>query len=165
MRDIYRNPILYYILAPVLIGLWPLLVWALYLPKATEGKASDETLHTDVVKGCYEILEYDPDRIQIKGDEKGRKFTYAEAIDSAANFCSIPSGNYVHNSSQIAKSAGKETQGAHVALDNVSILQVAKFLARLQATWVNLTCEKLILKKQEGVPDQWDADMDFKYIY
>jgi hypothetical protein len=165
MKDIYKNPVFYYVLAPILIGMWPLLVWAVYLPTAAEGKVADEESFTDAVAACSEILKYDPDRLSIVGDDKGRKFNYPEAIDSAANFCSIPSGNYVHTSSQIAKSGGKETQGAHVSLDNVAIVQVAKFLSRLQSTWVNLTCEKITLKKQEGMPDQWDVDMDFKYVY
>ena len=34
MRDLYKNPILYYVLVPVIVGLWPLLVWAIYIPEA-----------------------------------------------------------------------------------------------------------------------------------
>ena len=32
MKDVYKNPILYYILVPVVVALWPLLVWSVYLP-------------------------------------------------------------------------------------------------------------------------------------
>lgn len=165
MRDFHRNPIFYYILAPLLIGVWPLLVWAVYLPKATEGRAADEGSFSDAVTACNEILKFDPDRLTIKGDEKGRKFTYPEAIDSAANFCNIPSGNYIYNANPIIKVSGKEVQACRVSLNGVAIVQIAKFLSRLQSTWVNLTCEKISLKKLQGMPDQWDIDLDFKYSY
>jgi len=36
MRDLHKNPMFYYILAPVVLGLWPLLVYASYLPKSQE---------------------------------------------------------------------------------------------------------------------------------
>jgi hypothetical protein len=165
MRDLHKNPMFYYLLAPILIGLWPLLVWAVYLPRATEGRVADEEFLGRAVADCNEILEYDPDRLAIVGDDKGFKFTYAEAIDRAANVCNIPSPNYAYSSSGINPSGDKETQAAHVSLDNVAIAQAARFLSTLQSTWVNLTCEKITLKRQEGMPDQWDVDLDFKYTY
>ncbi len=165
MQDLHKNPMFYYILAPILIGVWPLLVWAVYLPQATEERASDEQALGEAQTAILDILEYDPGRLDIKGDDKGFKFSYVEAIDSAANFCNIPSGNYSNSAGPIIKSSGKDIQTAKVSLDNVKIIQVAKFLSRLQSTWVNLTCEKADLKKQEGMPDQWDVVLDFKYTY
>jgi hypothetical protein len=165
MRDLHKDPMFYYILAPILIGLWPLLVWAVYLPSATRGRVADEESLTNAVADCNEILEYDPGRLDIVGDDKGFKFTYAEAIDRAANVCNIPSPNYAYSASAINPSGDKETRAAHVSLDNVAVAQAARFLSTLQSTWVNLTCEKITLKRQEGMPDQWDVDLDFKYSY
>lgn len=165
MRDLHKNPMFYYILAPVLIGVWPLLVWAVYLPRATEGGTADEKSFADAVTACTEILTFDPERLKIKGDEQGRRFAYPEAIDSAANVCNIPSGNYVYNANPIIKISGKEVQACRVSLDGVGIVQIGKFLSRLQSVWVNLTCEKIALKRREGMPDQWDVDLDFKYTY
>ena len=42
MKDIYKNPIFYYILVPVLITLWPLLIWGVYLPEAERSWKDDE---------------------------------------------------------------------------------------------------------------------------
>jgi hypothetical protein len=165
MRDIHKNPMFYYILAPILIGVWPVLVWAVYLPRAIEGRAADEDSYGDVVTACNEILKFDPDRLTIVGDKQGRKFSYPEAIDSAANVCNIPSGNYNYNSNPIIKVSGKEVQACRVSLDGIGIVQISKFLSKLQSTWVNLNCEKISLKKLEGMPDQWDVDLDFKYTY
>ena len=164
MKDLHKNPVFYYVLAPVLIGLWPLLVWAVYLPKATEGRAADEESLGEAQTAILEILEFDPERIKIKGGDQG-KFTYAEAIDSAANLSRIPSANYSSSVGGIVKSGDKEIQTAHMSLDNIAVVQLARFLSELQSTWVNLTCEKITLKKQEGMPDQWDVDLNFKYTY
>ena len=41
MKDIYKNPIFYYILVPCLAALWPLLVWAVYSP-AVERNLQDD---------------------------------------------------------------------------------------------------------------------------
>ncbi len=165
MRDLYRNPMFYYVLAPILIGIWPLLVWAVYLPGTTDGRAADEDSLGEAHTAILEILEFDPDRLTIEGGDQGFKFTYAEAIDRAANVCNIPSANYANIAGGISKSGGKETQGAHVSLDNVGVVQVARFLSTLQSTWVNLTCEKITLKMKEGMRDQWDVDLNFRYSY
>jgi hypothetical protein len=166
MRDLYKNPMFYYILAPILIGLWPLLVWAVYLPGGREEREAEETHLVEAQAAILKILELDPDRLEIAGPgaELG-KFTYAEAIDRAANVCNIPSSNYNFTSGAIVKSGGKETQQARLSLDKVVIVQVAKFLSTLQSTWVNLTCEKATLKKKEGMRDQWDVDLDYRYSY
>ena len=37
MRDLYKNPIFYYVLVPILAGLWPLLVRGV-LPPGMQGK-------------------------------------------------------------------------------------------------------------------------------
>ncbi len=164
MRHIHKNPIFYYIVAPVLIGLWPLLVWAVYLPSANDAQAADKGSLDQAQTAILDILKFDPDRLEIKGGDQG-KFTYAEAIDSAANLCRIPSANYSNSAGGIAKSGGKEVRGAHVSLDNIAVIQLARFLSELETRWVNLTCEKVTLKKKEGMPDQWGVDLDFKYTY
>jgi hypothetical protein len=38
MREVYKNPMLYYLLIPVLVGIWPLLVWGVYLPRAEQDR-------------------------------------------------------------------------------------------------------------------------------
>jgi hypothetical protein len=135
------------------------------LPKAQEDRESDKVTVDKARDAITEILRYDPDRLNIVGSDTGSKFTYAEAIDRAANVCRIPSANYTYNASSVVKSGDKEIQAAHVSLDDVAIVQVARFLSMLQSTWVNLSCEKVTLKKKEGMPDQWGVDMDFKYTY
>lgn len=165
MRDLYKNPMLYHILAPVLLGLWPLFVWASYLPATKEALQKDLGQYVDANDLIQRILELDPDRTNpVDGVSLG-KFTYADAVDRAANLCSIPSGKCDLSSGRITSSGGKKIQQARVKLADVSIVQTANFLSRILSTWVSLTCDRIKLSKKEGMPDQWDIDLTFTYNY
>ncbi len=166
MHDIHKNPILYYVLAPLLVGLWPLLVWAVYLPRAEAAWEEDQQFYRDATDNIVEILEKDPDRLKIAAESKSLgKFTYAEAVDRVANLCRIPSSNYTLSSGNIVTSGGKETQQARVRLIDVSIVQAARFLSTIQSMWGNLNCERVRLTKKAGMPDLWDMDLNFQYEY
>ncbi len=166
MRDIYKNPIFYYALAPILAGLWPLLVWGVYLPQAEEAWDSDQKLYKEATASIVEILDKDPDRLKIVAETKSLgRFAYAEAVDRATNLCRIPSSNYRLSTGSIVTSGGKETQQARVNLIDVGIVQVAQFLSTIQSMWVNLSCERIRLTKKAGMPDLWDMDVTFQYAY
>ena len=75
MKELYKNPILYYILAPILFGLWPLLVWAVYLPDAQKNLDEDLSQYQQAEPIMMEILTLDPDRLD-----------FADANDTAPVF-------------------------------------------------------------------------------
>jgi len=166
MREIYRNPMFYYVLVPVLVTVWPLLVWGLYLPEARQNWDRDQKLFASAQTHMLEILAKDPDRLDVaEATQSLGKFTYAEAVDRVANYCRIPSGNLDLTTGNIVTSRNKATQQARVRLTNIGIIQGAKFLWRIQSMWVSLTCDRVKLSKNEGMPDQWDVDLNFKYDY
>jgi hypothetical protein len=166
MRDIYRNPMFYYVLAPILVGLWPLLIWAMYLPRAQQAYRTDRSLYEEATASIMEILDKDPERLNIAAESKSLgKFAYSEAVDRVANLCRILSSNYTLNTGIPVVSGKKESQQARVGLTDVGIVQAAKFLWTIQSMWVNLNCERARLTKKVGMPDQWDMDMTFKYDY
>jgi hypothetical protein len=166
MRDIYRNPIFYYVLVPILVSLWPLLVWCMYLPRAEKAWDEDQKSYADATASILNILERDPDRLKIvQGTKSLGKFAYAEAVDRAVNLCGIRSSQYTLSSGQMVTTGKKESQQARVGLVGVGIVQAAKFLSTIQSMWVNLNCERLKLTKKPGAPDQWDMDMTFRYDY
>ncbi len=166
MRDLYKNPIFYYVLVPILAGLWPLLVWGVYLPKAEKAWEDDRKLYNEATASIVEILEKDPDRLKIVEESKSLgKFAYAEAVDRAANLCQILSSNYTLSTGSMVTSGKKESQQARVNLMDVSIVQAAKFLSTIQSMWVNLSCERIRLTKKPGMPDRWDMDLTFQYHY
>ena len=167
MRDFYREPVFYYICAPVLIALWPILVWAVYLPDARESYENEQMGLSEAQVAILEILSLDPARLAIvdPNDSSLGKFSYNGAITEAANLSNIPPANKRYSSSPVRESQGKRTQAARVYLEDVHIKQIAKFLTEIQSTWVNLTCDTISLDKKEGMPDQWDVDIAFTYTY
>ena len=166
MRELYRNPMVYYMLAPVLIAVWPLLVWGVYLPRAERGWEQDQKLYADATNHILDILDEDPERLKVAEESRELgKFAYAEAVDRVANLCRIPSGNPDLTTGNIVTSGSKETQQARVGLTDVGIVQAARFLSTIQSMWVNLTWDRVKLTKKDGMPDQWDMDLAFKYDY
>jgi len=157
---------LYYFLAPLLVAVWPLLVWAVYLPRTQEDWEKDKVLFDEGQVHIMDILRLDPDRLDYAGDsEVSGEFSYAKEIDRVATLCKIPAGKCDYSAGSIVDSGNKRKQQARVKLTDVNIVQAATFLSRIQSTWVKLTCDKVKLTKDKGLPDQWDVDFTFWYYY
>jgi hypothetical protein len=166
MKDIYRNPIFYYILVPVVIALWPLLIWARYLPKAREDFEKEHAGYIEAERVMLDILALDPDRLEFSDpNNAAAEFDYAKAIHRVAALCQIPPDNCKFNSGMVMKSAGRKSQTAKVGLKSVSVKTFARFLSTIQLRWADLQCTKVKLTKRKGSPDSWDVDLDFKYYY
>lgn len=164
MKDIYKNPILYYILVPVVVALWPLLVWAIYLPQAEESYDSEEAQCKKGEQIMLDIFNLDPDRA-IDANDAPTEFTYAGAVNRVAGLCKIPPTKYKLSSRMITKSDRQKSQSANVVLKEVDIVSFGKFLSLIQKRWANLQCNRVRLTKKEGLPDVWDVDIEFKYYY
>ena len=166
MKDIYKNPILHYILIPAIIIFWPLLVAVVYSPQAEKNWESEKQQYEAAQKTMKEILTLDPQRLEFAGSKEGAaKFDYATAVDHVAGSCGISSTNYKISSARIIKSGGQKSQAAQVFLKDLDITKFAKFLSTIQLRWGSLQCEKVKLTKKKGLPDVWDADLGFKYYY
>jgi len=166
MKDIYKNPTLYYILVPAIIAMWPLLIWGVYLPGANNSLNKELKDYKDAGVLMEEILRLDPDRlalIDVKLDTE--EFDYARAVQQVATVCGIPSANYKLSSGIIITTSGKRSQSANVALKEVGMEKFARFLSTIQLRWENLQCDRVKLTKKKGLPDAWDADLVFKYFY
>ena len=166
MKDIYKNPVLYYILVPCLAALWPLLVWAVYLPTAESDLKEGITGYKKAQVTIDSILELDPTRLENDDPNKtADKFDYATAVSNVANRCRIAATNYTVSSKPIRISSGKKSQGAKVVLNEVSIANFADFLSKIQLRWADLECESVTLTQKKGLLDVWKVDLDFKYYY
>ncbi len=167
MREVYKNPMLYYLLIPVLVGLWPLLVWGVYLPRAEHSRETEAGLCVEGQTCIMDILRLDQDRL-TPPDSKSQiaaSFDYASAVTRVANLCKIPSSNCPYNIDGQIVSGGKKRQDARVELKNVGIIQAARFLWTMQSMWVTLQCEDVKLTKNKGTPDQWNVEFRFVYYY
>jgi hypothetical protein len=166
MRDIIKNPILYYILVPAAIALWPLLAWAVYLPRAHRICEKERSDYIKAQEVMMEILTLDPDRLAFTDSNTApAEFSYANAIDKVATLCKMPSTNYKLSSGIIIKTQNEKSQNAKVSLKDVDVPTFARFLSTLQLRWVKLQCTNVKLTKKKALPDKWDIDIDFKYSF
>ncbi len=168
MKDVYKNPVLYYIAVPLVIGLWPLLVAAVYLPAAQEDKDKQITEYGRAEQLMIEILTLDPERLEFaEPNEAATEFTYGGAVDKVANLCGISPSNCNVNTGIIIETKNQKSQTANVDLKQVSIVKFSKFLSMIQLRWANLQCESVKLARKDKMPsnDVWDADIKFKYYY
>lgn len=168
MRDIYKNPILYYVAVPVLVGLWPLLVWAVYLPAAQDSVTEQMDQYKQAELVMMEILTLDPERLEFtEPNETDTEFTYDGAVFSVANSCNISAGNRAVRTGIKVTTREQKSQTANVDLKQVGIVKFTEFLSKMQVLWVDLQCESVKLTKKENLPgnDMWDVDIKFKYIY
>ena len=167
MKDIYKNPILYYILVPIVVALWPLFVRGVYLPDAEDNWQAEKAQYNKAQDIMAEILARDPDRLEFADLKAGAaEFDYAIAVEKVASLCGIPSTNYKLSSGIIITTGGRKSQNATVALRDVDIAKFTRFLSTIQFRRANLQCVQLRkLKKKKGLPDKWDVDLEFKYYY
>ena len=166
MKDIYKNPMLYYILVPCLTVLWPLLVWAVYLPASESDLKEGISGYKKAQVTIAAILESDPSRLENDDPNKtADKFDYATAVSDVANRCRIAATNYTVSSKPIRTSSGKKSQSASVVLKETNIASFADFLSKIQLRWANLECESVSLTQKKGLVDVWKVDLDFKYYY
>ena len=168
MKDIHKNPILYYIAVPVIVGLWPLLVWAIYLPDAQKDVEEQIAQYKKGEAIMMEILTLEPDRLEFAdANDTAAEFTYGEAVDTVAKLCRILPSKYNLSTAMIISTNEKKSQSANVDLKQVGIQKFARFLSMIQLRWANLQCERLKLTKKQNLPDNdmWDVDIELKYIY
>ncbi len=166
IREIYKNPMFYYIVIAALTALWPAIIWGVYLPSAKANFKNDSEQYVKSQDLIQELLEIDPERLNFSKEKNTVKgFDYATAVQQAAEFCSIPANNYRLSSGIIIKSEGQKNQAGNVALKAVEITKAARFLSTIQVRWSGLQCTRINLRKNKGVPDAWDVDLTFKYYY
>ncbi len=166
MRDIYKNPTFYYVLVPVVVALWPLLVWTLYLPKTGRNWNLEKEQYNKSQELIAEILALDADRLELADSKNtAAEFDYAVAVERIADLCRIPSSNYNLSSGIIITTGGQKSQSAKVGLKQVDLTKFARFLSTIQLHWANLQCVQVKLDKKKSLTDVWDVDLEFKYYY
>jgi hypothetical protein len=166
MKDIYKNPIFYYILTPVIVCLWPLLVWAVYLPAAEKNIEDQRDQFKKAEDIMMEILTLDPDRREFAdSNDVDVEFTFDKAVAKVASTSKIPPSKYKLNAGTAQTASGQKSQAATVSLKQIDVVKFAEFLSTIQLRWANLQCNRVKLTQKQGLPDMWDVDIEFKYYY
>jgi hypothetical protein len=165
MKDLLRQSTVYYIAAPALLALWPLLLWLVYLPRAAETLRQDRSTYAEAHQFAQEILTLDPERLKYDQTSKSAGFDYSVAIDAATRKLAIPPTSYTISSKPIQRGNGQKTQDCQITLNEIDIARFAELVSNLQVTWGNLQCQKVTLTKREGLPDSWRIDLTLRYYY
>jgi hypothetical protein len=166
MKDILKNPLIFYVLVPVLAVLWPAVIWGVYLPGVRSALVRDKGQYAKAQQVIDELLVVDPQRLNFAEEKTGSAdFDYATAVQRTAEFCSIGPGNYKLSSGIITTTEGRKSQSATVSLKDVDITKAMRFLSAIQLRWPTLQCTKVTLRKKKGLPDSWEIDFTFKYFY
>jgi hypothetical protein len=165
MKDIYKEPIFYYVLVPVLIGIWPLWLFVFGLPDAKDNYKKEVSEYKEAEKLIGQILDLDPQRLDYaKAKKDGDAFDYTTAIDQVTKVCRISATNYKLSSSPVRRmKGGQENQDATVTIDRIDIERLAKFLSVMHMRWVNLQCSNVTMTKIKGEKNVWKADVRFIY--
>jgi len=165
MRDIYKQPIFYYILLPIVVGIWPLWLFTVGLPGVKADYVKQDKKYQDAEVLIKQILELDPQRLDYAKASAGKsEFDYTLAIDQVCQLCKIPTTGYKLSSSPIRRIKGGQTsQDATMSIDKIDVEKFAKFLSVMHMRWQGLQSTNVTLSKHKATKDTWKADVRFKY--
>lgn len=167
MKAILKNPNLYYILAPVLAGIWALLAGAVFYPGSVktyreEAKAEYEQSQDLIEK----ILTIQPQRLQYSVENASdRPFDFGEVITALTQAFEIPTSRYTLNVRGQVNRGGKDARSATMDIKEIDVERLAQFLSMMLMTWPDLKCEKLSLEKAKTGKDNWNVDLTLTYYY
>lgn len=165
MRDIYKKPIFYYVLTPIVIGLWPIWLFSIGIPGAENKLEKGIKDYTEARKLISEILDLDPQRLDYANSKKtGEEFDYTTAVDQVTRLCKISPTSYRISSSPVRKiKGGQKNQDASMTIDKIDIERFSKFLSIMHMRWSSLQCTNATLAKIKGEKDAWKTDIRFIY--
>ncbi|MDD5010540.1 MAG: hypothetical protein PHQ00_00280 [Phycisphaerae bacterium] len=165
MKEIYKKPIFYYVLVPIVIGLWPVWLFSVGIPGAEKNLDKEIKDYTEARKLMSEILSLDPQRLDYASSKKtGEDFDYTTAVDQVTRLCRILPTSYRLSSSPIRRiKGGQKNQDASMTIDRIDIEKFSKFLSTMHMRWSNLQCTNATLTKIKGEKDAWKADIRFMY--
>jgi hypothetical protein len=161
MRDFYKNPMMYYILVPLVVLAWPAAMWFKYLPTMSEHRDTWKGYVADTNDLIIEILTLDPERLSYSDEEETAVgFEYEIAVDKVARSLRMGNDYELRPSARVGNK-----QAAEVSLNNIGIIQCSQFLSTLQMHWNGLQCTRLGVTNKKTTKDRWDVTMSFTYYY
>ena len=165
MKDIFKKPIFYYVLVPIVVGLWPIWLFGIGIPGAENNLEKGIKDYTEARELISEILGLDPQRLDYANSKKtGEEFDYTTAVDQVTRLCKISPTSYRISSSPIRKiKGGQENQDASMTIDKIDIERFSKFLSIMHMRWSSLQCTNATLAKIKGERDAWKTDIRFIY--
>jgi hypothetical protein len=166
IKNCYKNPNFYYILAPVVAVIWVLFLSTVSLSKADDKCTRRAKDYSEVQKLIPQILTIDPERLKYKvRQEASGEFDYSVALEEIAKLCGISSSNYSMTGGNAPSKGGKSRKTANVAIKTVDIVRLSRFLSQILDRWPDLECDVLTLTKLNTGKDDWKVSLKFTYTY
>ncbi|MCD4831599.1 MAG: hypothetical protein K8R02_07325 [Anaerohalosphaeraceae bacterium] len=165
MKDFYKQPMFYYIVVPILVGVWPLWLWAAAVPSAAEKYAKEQKTFAQAERLIKQILELDSQRLDYaKANAGAGDFDYTVAIDQMSRTCGISSSGYRLSSGPIRKiKGGQKSQDATMSIEKIGVEKLSTFLSMMHMRWQGLQCTTATINKHKGEKDSWKVDLRFTY--
>lgn len=164
MQDILKNKLFYYFAVPSVLAVWAIYNSLYLLPKYYEQYRVSVKNYYDAQPLISQIINLAPERL-VQAREKDQLFDYDKAIDKTARLCGIPASKITPNIRGLMEQNHQKVQDATVAINEVKITQLSKFIAISLNLWPDLECQRLKLTRLKGPKDSWKADLAFRYFY
>ena len=166
MKETNKYSVYIYIIIPVLVAIWPVLVFAVYLPNAQKKLEKDISTYAEANNTMLDILTLAPERIEsIDPNEEKVEFSYVHVIEKVAKDCDIDPSKYSVGTTDVSDTKAGKSQSANLKLSDIDITSFAKFLSVIQSRWPKLVCESVKLTKKKDMPDVWNITVKFQYYF
>lgn len=166
MKEIYKNPLLYYIAVPVLLAIWPLSIKFGYLPNTKQAYADEQQQYEKAENLMFDILDLNPERVNTATPkDEDNEFDFVKAVAQIASASGIDPRNYTSGSRAPITRNDRKTQTATITIQKIDIEKFSKFITNLQKRWANLECESVNISTVKGFKDTWKITLTLIYYY
>lgn len=167
MKIDFKDPNMYYILVPVLAGIWAIAAGLVFYPKSVKAWEESEAQYTKAQDVIDQLVTLQPERLAYKVDASAASedFDFTKTINEFASALSIPPSNYNLTVRSEANRAGRKTRSASVSIKTIDIEKLSQFLSALLLRWPDLKCDTLSFSKIKDAKNNWQADISLTYFY
>ena len=166
MSEYYKKADFYYIVVPILVLVWAVLVWVLALPTAQSRLNRKQSEFNQAEELITKILELDSERLDYEKKKEGSaKFDYTDAVNKFTRQCGISPSDYSLQAGRETERRNQRTKSANIGINSVSIEKFTKFISLMLLQHSDLQCDQLKLTKIKAGPDTWKASLKFTYYY
>ncbi|MHC4551239.1 MAG: hypothetical protein ACYSUT_00520 [Planctomycetota bacterium] len=170
MKDKLKDPNLYYILVPVIAGVWAVLAGLVFYPKSVKAwedpKNGAKAEYKQAQDLLQKIIEKKPEILKerLTTDKKG-EVDLGQAIDTLCLLFEIPTSKYRHSVRKPITRAGKKSRTATMTIKEVGIGKIGGFVSAMLSLSPGLDCEVISIDKAKTGKDNWNVDLTMKYTY
>ncbi len=167
MKETLKNPNIYYILIPVLVGIWALMAGLVFYPRSVSAWQNDiKPEYEETQEWIEKLVAIEPQRLQyeIKPGSDGQ-FDFGETINTLTQLFQIPSSNFTLNVRPEVPRAGKRARTATMSIKEIDVEKAARLLSAMLGQWPDLKCEMLGLDKAKTGKNNWKLEMTLTYYY